>query len=58
MRIMEKPKRVTGTFIIKAAVDFYDDEATSENLRLFIEQCLQEAEINVEYVKHYAKGAK
>lgn len=41
--IKYKPNKVTATLKVKVTAEFYDDEATPERLRFYVEQYLEEA---------------
>lgn len=49
--MMDKPNTVSGVFKVKASAEFYDDEATVETLRSFIEDALEDYDADVAVLK-------
>lgn len=46
MNVKDKPNNVRGVFEVRASAEFYDDEATVETLRNYIEQLFEDAELD------------
>ena len=46
MNVKDRPNTVCGVFEVKASAEFYDDEATVETLRNYIEQLFEDAELD------------
>lgn len=46
VNVMDKPNTVRGVFEVRASAEFYDDEATVETLRNYIEQLFEDAELD------------
>lgn len=44
----EKANKITATLKLVVTEEFYDDEASEETLRSYVEQCLEEAGFSVE----------
>lgn len=44
----DKPNKVTATLKIVITGEFYDDEASEETLRYYVEQTLEDAGFDVE----------
>lgn len=47
MRIKDKPNIIKARLIVDIEGEFYDDEATEETLRYYVEQDLEDAGFNV-----------
>lgn len=47
MRIKDKPNIIKARLIVDIEGEFYDDEATKETLRYYVEQYLEDAGFNV-----------
>lgn len=45
--MMDKPRKVTATLIVKVSAEFYDEESDAETLRYCVEQDLEDAGIDV-----------
>lgn len=56
--IKDKPNKVKATLIVKIEAEFYDDEASKETLRSFVEQSLEESGFNVIDVKLDKRSTK
>ena len=48
MATKDKPNKVTATLKIVITGEFYDDEASEETLRYYVEQTLEDAGFDVE----------
>lgn len=45
--MIDKPRKVTATLVVKVSAEFYDEESDEETLRYCVEQDLEDAGINV-----------
>lgn len=45
--MMDKPRKVTATLIVKLSAEFYDEESDKETLRFCVEQDLEDVGFDV-----------